>query len=125
MAYYKTPAGKIIGMSQVTTHILDLSAGTPAPGITVSLHRGEQDAWTEIARGLTNADGRNSTLLENGTILQPGIYKLRFETKDYFDSQSVSTFYPYVEIVFDVTAAAHYHVPLLLSPWGYSTYRGS
>ena len=112
-------------MSQVTTHVLDTATGTPAPGISVILHRGEQDAWTEIARGLTNADGRNPSLLPKDKMLTPGIYKLRFETKDYFDRQSIPTFYPYVEIVFDITGTAHYHVPLLLSPWGYSTYRGS
>lgn len=112
-------------MNQITTHVLDTSAGTPAPGITVTLHKGEQDSWTEIGRGLTNADGRSSALIEENKVLEPGIYKLRFETKDYFDRQSIPTFYPYIEIVFDVTGNRHYHVPLLLSPWGYSSYRGS
>src|SRR5690606_41629327 len=111
-------------MSKVTTHILDTSAGSPAPGITVSLHRGEQDTWTELARGLTNADGRCSDLLGKENNLQPGSYMLRFETKDYFDRLSIPTFYPYVEIVFDITSSSHYHVPLLPSPWGYPTYRG-
>lgn len=112
-------------MSQITTHILDLSSGTPAPGITAILFRGEQDEWIEMARGLTDADGRIADLLKTDAILQPGIYKMRFETKDYFDRLPVLTFYPFVEIVFDIRTSEHYHIPLLLSPFGYSTYRGS
>lgn len=112
-------------MSQITTHILDTSKGGPAPGITVVLYIGQNDEWDEIARGISNADGRVTNLVEKDIVLQPGIYKLRFETKDYFDKKQVVTFYPYVEIIFDVTADEHYHVPLLLSPFGYSTYRGS
>jgi 5-hydroxyisourate hydrolase len=112
-------------MSQITTHILDISNGKPASGITITLYVGENDAWTEIARGKTNEDGRISDLLSKNQLLQRGIYKLRFETKDYFDKNQVRTFYPYVEIIFDIQATEHYHVPLLLSPFGYSTYRGS
>jgi len=112
-------------MSQITTHVLDTSKGKPAEGITIILYRGENDQWTEIARGATNADGRLSTLLDEESTLQIGIYKLRFETKDYFDSKQIPTFYPYVEIDFDVQTNEHYHIPLLLSPFGYSTYRGS
>ncbi|HVK97492.1 MAG TPA: hydroxyisourate hydrolase [Flavisolibacter sp.] len=112
-------------MSQITTHVLDTSKGKPAEGITIILYRGENDQWTEIARGATNADGRLSTLLDEESTLQIGIYKLRFETKDYFDSKQIPTFYPYVEIDFNVQTNEHYHIPLLLSPFGYSTYRGS
>ena len=112
-------------MSQVTTHILDIALGKPAAGITVVLYMGENDAWTEIARGSTNSDGRVSDLLKNNITLTHSIHKLRFETKDYFDKHHVRTFYPFVEIIFDITANEHYHVPLLLSPFGYSTYRGS
>jgi 5-hydroxyisourate hydrolase len=112
-------------MSQLTSHILDTSKGTPAAGITVILYQGQNDEWTEIARGITNADGRITDLLKKGDLLQLCIYKMRFETKDYFDKNHVFTFYPYVEIIFDVTTDEHYHIPLLLSPFGYSTYRGS
>ena len=71
-------------MSQVTTHILDTTKGKPAAGITIILYRGENDEWTELKRGKTNEDGRINDLLEKDYLLQKGIYKLRFETKDYF-----------------------------------------
>jgi 5-hydroxyisourate hydrolase len=112
-------------MSQITTHVLDTTIGRPASGITVVLYLGGNDQWTEIARGKTNQDGRVAELLEKNKTLDKGIYKLRFETKDYFDRLAAATFYPYVEIIFDIQSAAHYHVPLLLNPFGYSTYRGS
>ena len=112
-------------MSQVTTHILDTSRGKPAGGITVILYVGQNDEWTEMARGITNPDGRITDLLNKEVVLQTKIYKMRFETRDYFDKMQVTTFFPYVEIIFDVTGSEHYHIPLLLSPFGYSTYRGT
>ena len=112
-------------MSQITTHILDTSKGKPASDVTVVLYSGANDGWTEIARGATNTDGRVTDLLSKDSLLEIGIYKLRFETKDYFDRNRITTFYPFVEIVFDVQFSEHYHVPLLLNPFGYSTYRGS
>jgi len=112
-------------MSQVTSHILDTSNGLPAVGITVILYNGENDEWREIVRGITNVDGRVTGLTDDKERLIEGIYKLRFETKDYFDKGQVRTFYPYVEIIFEINSGEHYHIPLLLSPFGYSTYRGS
>lgn len=112
-------------MSQVTTHILDTTKGTPASGVTIILYLGENDEWTELSRGKTNDDGRLTDLFAKDFLLERGIYKLRFETKDYFDKNSIPTFYPYVEIVFDIQSSEHYHIPLLLNPFGYSTYRGS
>jgi 5-hydroxyisourate hydrolase len=112
-------------MSQLTTHILDTSRGLPAENVTIVCYYGSNDAWTEKARGTTNADGRLPELFGKDETLSPGLYKLRFETKDYFDRQQVQTFFPFVEIVFEITDAEHYHVPLLLNPYGYSTYRGS
>src|SRR5258705_8648825 len=112
-------------MSQITTHILNTTSGKPAQDITIILYREEKNEWSEIARGITNEDGRISGLLAKERIVPPGIYKMRFETKDYFDKNGVSTFYPYIEIVFDIRSGEHYHIPLLLSPFGYSTYRGS
>jgi 5-hydroxyisourate hydrolase len=112
-------------MSQLTTHILDTTKGKPAPGVTIILYRGENDLWTEIARGVTNSDGRIPDLLKKDALLQHGIYKMSFGVKDYYDKEGIVTFYPYVEIVFDINTNEHYHIPLLLSPFGYSTYRGS
>ena len=112
-------------MSQITTHILDTTKGKPAVGITIVLYRGENDEWTELARGKTNSDGRIADLLPKENVLEIGIYKMRFETKDYFDANHIITFYPYIEIIFDIQSSDHYHIPLLLNPFGYSTYRGS
>jgi 5-hydroxyisourate hydrolase len=117
-------------MSQITTHILDTTKGRPAEGITIVLYSGQNDEWqndewTEIGRGITNIDGRIADLLKEGVLLPFGIYKMRFETKDYFDKVPIETFYPYVEIIFDIKVYEHYHIPLLLNPFGYSTYRGS
>ncbi len=113
-------------MSAITTHVLDTSRGRPAERVGVVLERRQPNGtWAELGRGLTNADGRLATLLPQGA-LKAGTYRLRFATGDYFAAMHVSSFYPEVEVTFVVEdAAAHYHVPLLLSPFGYSTYRGS
>lgn len=111
-------------MSPITTHILDTSLGKPAAGIEIILFNQNGDSWNEIARGITNIDGRVTDLLEKGK-LSEGTYRMRFETKPYFDKAGIRTFYPYVEIFFDIAGGEHYHIPLLLSPFGYSTYRGS
>ena len=111
-------------MSPITTHILDTTRGKPAEGVSVVLYQQHRE-WTEIARGITNSDGRIGDLLPKETVLPTGTYKLRFETGAYFEQLASSTFYPFVEITFTVTTGEHYHVPLLLNPFGYATYRGS
>lgn len=111
-------------MSQITTYILDTSKGTPAQGVAVILYAHESD-WIEIAKGVTKNDGRIADLLPEGEILPLGMYKLKFATKEYFDAQGFFTLYPFMEIIFSITSAAHYHVPLILTPFGYSTYSGS
>lgn len=111
-------------MSQITTHILDAAKGIPAIGVTIELYAQESD-WIEIAKGVTDLDGRISDLLPEGEILPKGVYKMKFLTKEYFDEQTIETFYPFVEIVFSIASAGHYHIPLLLNPFGYTTYRGS
>ena len=112
-------------MSQLTTHILDTSTGKPAEGVAVILEQKTNGAWKKIANGITDADGRISDLLATGAYLENGIYRLLFETKAYFTRQDKKTFYPEISIEFFVTDRSHYHVPLLLNPFGYSTYRGS
>lgn len=110
--------------SPITTHVLDTARGKPAAGIPVSLHLQSHGNWQELARGVTNQDGRITDLLR-GSKLQTGKYRLIFETHNYL-SHSGKPFFPEVAIVFEVyDPAQHYHVPLLLSPYGYSTYRGS
>lgn len=112
--------------SPITTHVLDTAKGRPATGVAVILSVLEQDgSWKEIASGKTDSDGRISDLLPAGE-LAVGSYQLCFQTGPYLLSQSQQVFYPTVPIVFQVDAPGeHYHVPLLLSPFGYSTYRGS
>jgi 5-hydroxyisourate hydrolase len=112
-------------MSQVTTHILDTSRGKPAEGVRVILYMQLQNGWKELANSTTNRDGRVSDMLKKEILLEDGEYKLRFETKAYYDKHHTATFYPYVEIAFLINAAEHYHVPLLINPFGFSTYRGS
>jgi len=112
--------------SPITTHVLDLKLGAPAAGLRVRLQIVRGGEFDEKADGITNADGRITNLLPTGD-LHPGVYRLVFETGDYFKSVGQTKyFYPTVVIDFLVTVTrAHYHVPLLLSPFGYSTYRGS
>ena len=112
-------------MSQITTHILDTTRGKPAQGVTIILSQQKGEDWNEMARGQTNADGRIADLLPKETLVEKGIYKMTFLTKPYFEAFQVNSFYPFVEICFDIQTSEHYHVPLLLNPFGYATYRGS
>ncbi len=114
-----------IAVSQLTTHVLDTSLGKPGKDITIRLKRLANDVWLTTAQGVTNSDGRIADLLPPGRILKAGNYRIRFETGAYFDSIHVKGFYPVVEIEFTVFDNSHYHVPLLINPYGYSTYRGS
>ena len=116
---------QFLKMSQLTTHVLDTSVGRPGKNITVKLQQGVNDGWQTIAQGITDADGRVADLLPPEKLLAPGNYKLVFETGAYFTASNVKGFYPEVEIQFTVFDDAHYHVPLLINPFGYSTYRGS
>ncbi|HEV3468100.1 MAG TPA: hydroxyisourate hydrolase [Pyrinomonadaceae bacterium] len=113
-------------MSAITTHVLDTARGRPAEGVPVRLEEVRDGGGRLLGRGTTDADGRLRELLPPGQALREGTYRLTFDTAAYFSAQGTSSFYPSVEIVFVVRdAAEHYHVPLLLSPFGYSTYRGS
>lgn len=112
-------------MSQLTTHVLDTSSGKPAGDIEVNLYFSENNSWTKLAAGVTNIDGRISNLLDNNLKLAYGTYKMVFETGEYFKTKGTKYFYPRVEIIFEISSEEHYHIPLLLSPFGYITYRGS
>jgi 5-hydroxyisourate hydrolase len=112
-------------MSAITTHILDVSQGRPASGINVVLEF-QADKWQAIGTGVTDVDGRVRTLLAPDHPLQAGQYRLTFATSAYFAAQNIASFYPEVSVTFFIQdTTQHYHVPLLLSPFGYSTYRGS
>lgn len=114
-------------MSGISTHILDTSRGQAAAGVSLTLEAAETTgAWTTLTRTTTDADGRVKALLPPGVMLRTGMYRLRFEVGAYFRRNNVEAFFPHVEVVFQVTdAARHHHVPLLINPFGYSTYRGT
>lgn len=113
-------------MSGITTHVLDTATGRPASGVAVRLERESRSGWIAVGAADTDADGRARSLLPADGAAEPGVYRLTFETRPYFARGGAQTFHPYVVIVFEVAdGAAHYHVPLLISPYGYTTYRGS
>ncbi len=116
----------MLAMSPITTHVLDTTRGLPAEGVLVDLDYQEAGGnWKHLARGKTDADGRLNGLLEQDYTLPVGVYRMVFSTAAYFEAQKVAGFYPSVTVTFEVREHRHYHVPLLLSPFGYSTYRGS
>jgi 5-hydroxyisourate hydrolase len=109
----------------LSTHILDTNLGRPAANVSLTLSRLEAEVWTGIGHGSTDADGRCKTLLGDAP-LEAATYRIRFATSDYYAAQNLTGLYPYVDIVFTITdPAQHYHIPLLLTANGYSTYRGS
>jgi len=114
-------------MSAITTHVLDLALGRPARGVQVKLEVLQPGGkWVALAERKTDDDGRVKDLLEQGARLDAGIYRLTFLTGLYFNELGVRTFYPEIPVQFEIRdASQHHHVPLLLSPFGYSTYRGS
>lgn len=105
----------------LSTHVLDLQLGMPASGIPVTLTRGDR----VIGSGVTDSDGRFADFFPDGE-LQPGSYQMVFNVASYFSDRKVDTFYREIPVAFEISdTQRHYHVPLLLSPFGYSTYRGS
>lgn len=132
-------------MSSLSTHVLNTATGQPAAGLNIMLEK-QADAqawkdycqdrlsgreshkpeWEAVAKGVTNQDGRCPALFPEGSYLEPGIYRMDFDTAAYFAQNNTQSFYPLVQVIFEIQANdEHYHVPLLLSPYGFSTYRGS
>lgn len=111
-------------MSQITTHIPNTSLGRQAAGVLVLLQAETASSWHTIAEGITNQDGRLPSLLPADEKLLPGYYSLLFEVSPYFDEKGIRSFYTRLRINFATRDQNHYHVLLLLNPWGYSTYRG-
>ena len=114
-------------MSAITTHVLDTSRGRPAEGVSILLERrAGHGEWHAVGRGDTNADGRMGSLMPLGEPLTAGIYRMKFDTGRYFETQGIQGFYPEVVVVFETNPGqTHYHIPLLLGPFGYTTYRGT
>jgi 5-hydroxyisourate hydrolase len=108
----------------LSTHVLDATTGRPAAGVQVRLERSAGDGWSAESEGQTGTDGR--LRLPDGAAASPGVYRITFGSGAYFSARGSSSFYPEVTVTFEVTGQGdHYHVPLLLSPYAYSTYRGS
>jgi 5-hydroxyisourate hydrolase len=113
--------------SPITTHVLDVSLGKAAPQIPVVLEKlSATGQWGKLGEGKTDTDGRVEELLPSDAKIELGIYRLVFNTQVYFGEKGTESFYPYVSVSFQITQPdQHHHVPLLLSPFSYSTYRGT
>jgi 5-hydroxyisourate hydrolase len=110
----------------ISTHILDTALGRPATGVPLRLFQLQHDEWLQLADNQTDADGRCVQLLPMGATLESGLYRVRFDTAAYYEANRIAGLYPYVEIAFEVRdSSQHYHIPLLLTANGYTTYRGS
>ena len=111
---------------QLSSHILDVSKGTPAVGVTIRLEKYNEKTkfWSFVDEKITDKNGRITDFLNTDTT-NLGIYKLTYFTKEYFEKEAVESFYPFIEVVFQIKDTNHYHVPITLSAFGYSTYRGN
>ena len=114
-------------MSAITTHVLDTALGRPAANIPVQLERrGHAGNWEAVGRGETDRDGRLKSLYPASSPLAAGVYRLTFQTHGYFETLDVKAFYPEVIVIFETQPGeTHYHVPLLIGPFGFTTYRGT
>ncbi|WP_316838412.1 hydroxyisourate hydrolase [Pedobacter gandavensis] len=111
---------------QLSSHILDISRGLPAEGVLIRLtQKIGNEQWSFVAESKTNKDGRIQNFLPYGSKENKGIFKLTYLIEPYFKSLKQNSFYPFIEVVFEIKDDQHYHVPITLSPYGYSTYRGS
>ena len=111
---------------QLSSHILDVSKGTPASGVTIKLEKlvEQSNTWIKVDEKVTDKNGRITDFL-NADTTNFGIYKLTYLTKEYFEKDDIESFYPFIEVVFQIKDTNHYHVPITLSAFGYSTYRGN
>lgn len=111
----------------LSSHILDIDKGKPAPNVRIELYNMNKSGdWEILESRYTDTNGRVKDFLEKKASFNPeGIYKLKYYTADYFNKNKIESFYPYIEVIFKISDKSHYHVPITLSPFGYSTYRGS
>lgn len=110
----------------ISVHVLNLQTGVPTAGVAVELDQNRDGSWVKLATGVTDANGRISALYPAGKQAEPGTYKVTFKTGDYYASAKQKTFFPEIPVIFTIDSRdQHYHIPLLLSPYGYSTYRGN
>lgn len=110
----------------LSVHILNQQTGLPSPNVTVSLEKSDGGKWRAVAESKTDSDGRVKSLYPAEADMEPGVYKVTFQTGAYFEADGKKTFFPEVPVIFTVTEKNQkLHIPLLLSQYGYSTYRGS
>lgn len=110
----------------LSVHVLNIENGLPSPDVTVTLERQENGNWVDLSEAVTNEQGRISALYPEGEALEEGTYRVVFETGEWFEKHETATFFPEIPVVFTMDGTLdHYHVPLLLSPYGFSTYRGN
>lgn len=110
----------------LSVHVLNLQDGLPSAGVTVKLEKQDGKNWTALNSDITNEQGRITALYPNEKKLEKGVYRVTFQTGEWFAKQNASSFFPEIPVIFTVDAAVpHYHIPLLLSPYGFSTYRGN
>ncbi|ERS01092.1 hydroxyisourate hydrolase [Acinetobacter sp. COS3] len=110
----------------LSVHVLNLENGLPSAGVKVILEKQEKDQWKELSKSTTNQQGRITALYPQDTPFEKGIYKVTFKTGEWFQKNKQSSFFPEVPVIFSVDGKLeHYHIPLLISPYGYSTYRGN
>lgn len=113
-------------VNPLSVHVLNLENGLPSPGVQVVLEQKQGDDWTQLNTGMTNEQGRISALYPEGKKLEQGTYRVTFETGEWFKKHDTETFFPEIPVIFSADGSVeHYHVPLLLSPYGFSTYRGN
>jgi len=111
---------------QLSSHILDITSGKPATGVKITLSKKDKkDNWVIVDEKNTDINGRIKDFLRQDGKDNSGVYKLTFHTSPYFKSVGQKSFYPFIEVVFELADNEHYHVPITLSPFGYSTYRGN
>lgn len=110
----------------LSVHVLNLENGLPSPGVEVTLEKQSGNAWQALSSATTNEQGRITALFPEGKDLEKGTYRVTFKTGEWFSEHKTSTFFPEVPVIFTADGSVpHYHIPLLLSPYGYSTYRGN
>ncbi|WP_149915149.1 MULTISPECIES: hydroxyisourate hydrolase [Sphingobacterium] len=110
---------------QLSSHILDISTGQGAPDVKVLLKKWSNDKWIDVQGSKTDENGRIKELLAFSKAGNDGIYKLVFETHPYFKKKNIDSIYPFIEVVFSIKGNGHYHIPITVTPFGYSTYRGN
>ena len=110
----------------LSVHVLNLQDGLPSPGVNVTLEKQNGQDWSKLNTGITNEQGRITALYPENKVLEKGTYRVTFKTGDWFKEHQSATFFPEVPVIFEADGSVpHYHIPLLLSPYGFSTYRGN